>query len=105
MSQWEAWIVTVLGTGVVFIGLVACIVFINLSSRLSRRISWGEEGPGHAGAAEAPAAAATAVAPETGPPLPPDVLAAIATVLELERKLYLNRPGSRVTLRRPALPR
>ena len=47
MSQWEAWTVTALGMAVVFIGLVACIVFIQLVSRLSRNIRWGEEGHGH----------------------------------------------------------
>jgi Na+-transporting methylmalonyl-CoA/oxaloacetate decarboxylase gamma subunit len=101
MSQWEAWVVTALGMGVVFIGLVACIGFIRLFSRVSARVRWGEEGHGHGALAPAPAPAAEAPPAE---PVPADVLAVIAAVLEVERKLYLNRPGSRVTIRRSARP-
>lgn len=101
MSQWEAWIITALGMGVVFVGLVACIAFIQLFSRLARRISWGEEGHGHG--APAPAAPAEAApVPVAAEPVPADVVAVIAVVLEVERKLYMNRPGTRVTIRRPA---
>ena len=103
MSQWEAWLITALGMSVVFIGLVACIAFIQLFSRLARHVRWGEEGHGHGAA---PAAAPVAEAPEpavvSAEPVPADVLAVIAVVLELERKLYMNRPGARVTIRRPA---
>lgn len=103
MSQWEAWIITALGMGVVFIGLVACIAFIQLFSRISQRVRWGDEGHGHGAA---PAAATVPAAPEPAAastePVPADVLAVIALVLELERKLYMNRPGARVTIRRPA---
>ncbi len=104
MSQWEAWVVTALGMAVVFIGLVACIAFIQLFSRLALRVKWGEEGHGHG----VPAAAAPAPAPPPdlppSEPVPADVLAVLAVVLEVERKLYLNRPGSRVTILRPARP-
>jgi Na+-transporting methylmalonyl-CoA/oxaloacetate decarboxylase gamma subunit len=106
MSQWEAWTVTALGMSVVFIGLVTCIAFIQLFGRISKYVPWAEEGHGH-GAAPAAAPPAQAPAPETSPqePVPADVLAVIAVVLEVERKLYLNRPGSRVTIRRhPSLP-
>jgi hypothetical protein len=34
--------------------------------------------------------------------VPADVLAVIAAVLEVESKLYLSKPGSRLTIRRPA---
>ncbi len=102
MSQGEAWIITALGMGVVFIGLVACIFFIQLFSRLARRIRWGEEGHGHGAAPPAAAEAAPEAAPPVGEPVPADVLAVIAVVLELERKLYMNRPGARVTIRRHA---
>jgi len=85
----------------VFIGLVACIAFIQLFSRVSRNIKWGEEGHGHgAASAPAPAPAAPDLAPSE--PVPADVLAVITAVLQVERKLYLNRPGSRVTIRRTA---
>lgn len=103
MSQWEAWVVTALGMGVVFIGLVACIGFIRLFSRVSARVRWGEEGHGHGAATPAPAPAPAAEA-APAEPVPADVLAVISAVLEVERKLYLNRPGSRVTIRRAARP-
>lgn len=101
MSQWEAWTVTALGMAVVFIGLVACIAFIQLFSRVSRNIKWGEEGHGH-GAAPAPLPAPAAPDLTPSEPVPADVLAVITAVLQVERKLYLNRPGSRVTIRRSA---
>jgi Na+-transporting methylmalonyl-CoA/oxaloacetate decarboxylase gamma subunit len=102
MSLWEAWIVTALGMSVVFIGLVACIGFIRLFSRISRYVPWSEEGHGHGSPAPqmaAPAPPAAIVSPE---PVPADVLAVIAAVLEVERTLYMNRPGARVTIRRHA---
>jgi len=102
MSLWEAWIITALGMSVVFIGLVACIGFIRLFSRISQYVPWSEEGHGHGAPAPqvaAPAPPAAVVSPE---PVPADVLAVIAAVLEVERTLYMNRPGARVTIRRPA---
>ena len=102
MSQAEAWIVTALGMTVVFIGLVLCIAFIQLFNRIARRITWGE-GHGHEAA---PAAAASVPPPPAvaAEELPPDVLAVISAVLEVERTLYLGRPGSRLTIRRPPVP-
>ncbi len=105
MTQNEAWIVTAIGMTVVYIGLVLCILFIQLFSRISRRITWGEDGHGAHGA---PALAAPEPAPAlppdlpVGEPVPADVLAVIAAVLEVESKLYLSKPGSRLTIRRPA---
>ncbi|MCL4846341.1 MAG: OadG family protein [Acidobacteria bacterium] len=102
MSLWEASIVTALGMSVVFIGLVACIGFIGLFSRISRYVPWSEEGHGHGSPAPqmaAPAPPPAVVSPE---PVPADVLAVIAAVLEVERTLYMNRPGARVTIRRHA---
>lgn len=105
MTQLEALTVTVLGMAVVFIGLVACIFFIRLFGRLASRVRWGEEGHGHGATPAAEPAPAAQAVPPPSEPVPADVLAVLAAVLEVERKLYLNRPGSRVTLRRPALPR
>jgi len=101
MTQLEAWTVTGLGMVVVFIGLVLCIAFIHLFSRITRHITWGEEGHGAHGAAPEPAPAVPADLP-LGEPVPADVLAVISAVLEVESKLYLSKPGSRVTIRRPA---
>ena len=93
MSQSEAWIVTALGMAVVFVGLLLCVAFIQLFSRISTRLTWGEGLHGEATRAPAPAAAPLAE------PVPADVLAVIATAIEVERKLYLSRPDAR----RPAM--
>ena len=92
MSQSEAWIVTALGMTVVYIGLLLCVAFIRLFSRLSARISWG--GGGHGAPAAAPAPAAPTPPAE---PVPADILAVIATAIEVERKLYVSRPDARRT--------
>lgn len=102
MTQLEAWIVTALGMGVVFSGLMLCIIAINFFNRLAQKIKW-EEGHGHAAPAAAPApaieaAAAPLVAPSE--PIEPEILAVIAAALEIERRLYLGRSGQRLTLRR-----
>jgi Na+-transporting methylmalonyl-CoA/oxaloacetate decarboxylase gamma subunit len=99
MTQWEAWIVTGLGMAVVFIGLVLCIAFIQLFSRLARHVTWGEAS--HGGPAALPEPAAVPVlSPQPSEPVPAELLAVISALLEVESKLYLNRPGSRVTIRR-----
>jgi Na+-transporting methylmalonyl-CoA/oxaloacetate decarboxylase gamma subunit len=102
MSQSEAWIVTALGMTVVYIGLLLCVAFIQLFSRIAARISWGEGGHGEAAHAAAPTAAPVA---ETAlaDPVPADILAVIATAIEVERKLYMSRPDARPASRRPAL--
>jgi Na+-transporting methylmalonyl-CoA/oxaloacetate decarboxylase gamma subunit len=94
MSQSEAWIVTALGMTVVYIGLLLCVAFIRLFSRLSARISWG--GGGHGAPAAAPALAPAAPTPPAEP-VPADILAVIATAIEVERKLYVSRPDARRT--------
>jgi sodium pump decarboxylase gamma subunit len=92
MSQSEAWIVTALGMTVVFVGLLLCVAFIQLFSRISTRVTWGEGVHGEAGHTPAPAAPAAAPPSE---PVPADILAVIATAIEVERKLYLSRPDAR----------
>lgn len=101
MSTTEALTVTLLGMSVVFFGLVLCVAFIHLSHRVARRIPWTDHTPvGEpiASPAPIPAPAPTAVVPE---PPSPAVLAVIATVLEMEQRLYQGRPTSRLTIRRP----
>ena len=97
MSQSEAWIVTALGMTVVFIGLLLCVAFIQLFSRIATRITWGEGGHGEAAhaAGAAPAATETAAGGAPSEPVPADILAVIATVVEVERKLYVSRPDAR----------
>ena len=101
MSQSEAWIVTALGMTVVFIGLLLCVAFIQLFSRIAKRVSWGEGAHGEASHAGPPAAPEPAAA--LSEPVPGDILAVIAAVVEVERKLYLSRPDARQAPRRPAL--
>jgi Na+-transporting methylmalonyl-CoA/oxaloacetate decarboxylase gamma subunit len=96
MSQSEAWVITALGMTVVFIGLLLCVAFIQLFSRLAARISWGDGPHSAPAAASAPAPGSPAVPAE---PIPADILAVIATAIEVERKLYVSRPDAR----RPAL--
>ena len=96
MSQSEAWIVTALGMTVVFVGLLLCVAFIQLFSRISKRITWAEGGHGDAPYGAAPAAAPEAAAGGApSEPVPADILAVIATVVEVERKLYVSRPDAR----------
>jgi Na+-transporting methylmalonyl-CoA/oxaloacetate decarboxylase gamma subunit len=102
MSQSEAWIVTALGMTVVYIGLLLCVGFIQLFSRIATRITWAEGGHLEA-APSAPSAPATEPAAMPSEPVPGDILAVIAAVVEVERKLYLSRPDARQTPRRPAL--
>lgn len=100
MNPSEAWLITFLGMTVVFIGLVLCISFINFFNRLARHITWdGAHGHEAPAAAPAPAPAPAEPVPATpGEPIPPDVLAVIAATLEIERRLYMSRPGQRLTL-------
>lgn len=104
MTQLEAWIVTFLGIGVVFSGLILCIIAINFFNRLARKIKWEEAGHGHG--APAPVAPAPVMPAATPPPampsepIEPEILAVIAAALEIERRLYLGRSGQRLTLRR-----
>ncbi|MFO7694901.1 MAG: OadG family protein [Vicinamibacterales bacterium] len=101
MSQSEAWMVTALGMTVVFVGLLLCVAFIKLFGRLSTRVTWGEGGHGHA-SPDAAAVPAAAPAVESSEPVPADILAVIATAIQVERKLYVSRPDTRQAGRRPA---
>jgi Na+-transporting methylmalonyl-CoA/oxaloacetate decarboxylase gamma subunit len=101
MSQSEALIVTALGMTVVFVGLLLCVAFIQLFSRIAKRVTWGEGVHGEAALAVPPPAAAEPAA-VPAEPVPADILAIIATVVEVERKLYVSRPDLRQAPRRPA---
>lgn len=106
MSQAEAWTVTALGMLVVFTGLVLCILFIRLFNRVAGRVAWADGGHGGRAAHGAPAQAEPAPAPPpdlpAGEPVAADVVAVITAVLEIESKLYLPKPGARLTIRRAA---
>lgn len=95
MTHAEAWIVTFIGMSVVFFGLLLCVFFIQAFNQLARRLEAGQ-----APHDEAPVAAPPASGPSE--PVAGDILAVIATVLEVERKLYSSRPDAGLPLRRPA---
>lgn len=104
MSTIDALTVTLLGMSAVFTGLVLCIVFIHLFKRIALRIRW--EGHGHTStpspSADAAPVAESPVAPAVASePVGAEILAIIATVLEVERRLYPSRPAARLTIRRP----
>jgi Na+-transporting methylmalonyl-CoA/oxaloacetate decarboxylase gamma subunit len=104
MTAAEAWTVTGLGMAVTFLGLAICIGFIRLFGVIARHVGDGEP-HGAAPHGAAPPQVAALAAPEAPPPaepVPAPVLAVIAAVLDIERALYMNRPGSRVTIRRTA---
>ena len=103
MTQSEAWVVTALGMTVVFVGLLLCVAFIKLFGRLSTRISWGEGAHGAAAAGAPPAAQPIPAAIVPPDPIPADILAVIATAIEVERKLYVSRPDARRDGARPDL--
>lgn len=110
MNQLEAWIVTALGMSVVFAGLVLCIIAINAFNHLAKHVKFegahAQSAPAHpkaethahesVSATGAAPAAPMAITPEPSP----EVLAVIATALEIERRLYLGRQGQRLTLNR-----
>lgn len=102
MSAIEAWIVTFLGLGVVFFGLVLCILFIQLFGKIATKVTW-------TGAHSAPAVPVAAAAPAEPPaevpsePVPPEIQAVIAAALEIEQRLYTGRNQQRLTLRRNEL--
>jgi len=101
MSQSEAWIVAALGMTVVCVGLVLCAALIQLFSRIAARVRWAEGVHGEAAHGPAPAAGHAAAGPPSEP-IPADILAVIATAIEVERKLYMSRPDARLASRRPA---
>lgn len=98
MSASEAWLVTFLGIGVVFFGLVLCILFILLFGRIATKITW--TGAHSAPAAPAPAPPAEPLAETHSEPVPPEIQAVIAAALEIEQRLYTGRNQQRLTLRR-----
>lgn len=102
MSSIEALTITALGLGVVFTGLVLCVVFILLLERVARRIAWdGLAVHGTVAPHRVPERLAEPTPPQ---PIPPEVRAVIVAVLEVERALYVGRYRSRLTLTRPPVP-
>ncbi len=95
MDLSEALTITALGMGVVFVGLILTsllIVAFSVVPRLLERRS-----------AEATAMPAPDRQPApTGEPVPPEVLTVIATVLEVERRLYHAGQRGRLTISRAA---
>jgi hypothetical protein len=101
MSQSDAWNVMLLGMVIAFAGLACTMVLARVYGRIARHLHAAD-------AVRAASAPPAEVAPGARPDLPPsepvpdDVLAVIAAVIEVEQKLYLSRPGARLTIRRTA---
>lgn len=93
MPLGEALLVTVLGMGVVFFGLMLCILAINFFNRLARHIHWGEHGAPEVPPAPEPVQAVTPMES-----VEPEILAVIAAAIEIERRLYQGHPNQRLTL-------
>jgi len=106
MSTPEALIVTLLGMGTVFLGLVLCISFINVFNRVAKRVKWEGYVHGHAGHAEpepktaVPAAVEPIPVPKQLEPPTPEILAVIASALEIDQRLYQTSGVQRLTIRR-----
>ena len=89
MELSDALTITGLGLVVVFSGLLltaALITSFSIIPHLLQRVSRISSG--------------AKVQPTTlqGPPVPPEVLSVITTVLEIERRLYHADPGGRLTI-------
>lgn len=92
MELSDALIITALGMGMTFAGLILTSLLI-LSFPLLGRLT------GQA-AESAPAAGAAPPPPAAVPAPDPDVLAVIAAVLEVELRLYHSLQGQRLTIAR-----
>lgn len=101
MSASEAWLITALGIGTVFFGLVLCILFINLFGKLSGRISWtGAHTPSTPPNPVVPVEAIEQFRDTDSDLVTPEVQVVIATVLEIEQRLYRGCNEQRLTFRR-----
>jgi Na+-transporting methylmalonyl-CoA/oxaloacetate decarboxylase gamma subunit len=89
MDIWDALTISLLGIGVVFLGLIFTSLLISSFSTIPRLFARKEK-----------PAPATATAPAAGPPveIDPDILAVLTTVLEVELRLHAGRHGQRLTI-------
>ena len=107
MTFLEALYISVLSVSVVFSGLVLIISFINVFNRATKHIEWeGAIEHNRAPAqpkADGPAEKASVQPPAPKKPVPapsPDVFAVIATVIEIEQRLYQSHGHQHLTIRR-----
>ncbi|MCL1893741.1 MAG: OadG family protein [Holophagaceae bacterium] len=106
MTQLEAWIVAALGMSVVFLGLVLCIAFINVFNRVAKHVKWEEHGhhdappPVQKAEASASSEPVMAIAKVHVDPPTPEILAVIATAIEIDLRLYQSHGDQRLTIRR-----
>jgi hypothetical protein len=100
MAQTDAWHVALFGMAIVFAGLAGTMLLAQAYGRIARHVK--ETAAVTPAAAPPLAAPAAAGRPDLPPsePVPDDVLAVIATVIEVEQKLYTSRSGARLTIRR-----
>lgn len=91
MALSDALTITFLGLAVVFCGLLLTAALISSFSVIPRLVN---RRPGASSTGEAPSSTAQ------GPPITGEILSVIATVLEIERRLYHADPGGRLTITR-----
>ncbi len=89
MELSDALTITVLGLGVVFSGLLLTALLISSFSFIPRLFSGRSRPSGSDGI--------SAALPQE-PPISPEILSVITTVLEIERRLYHADPGGRLTI-------
>lgn len=87
----DALSITLLGMGVVFSGLILTATMIWSFSALPQLLS----------RAAAQTQPLPSDSPEEGAPVPPEILAVITTVLEVEKRLYGSRPIQPESLEKP----
>ncbi len=88
----DALTITLLGMAVVFCGLLLTATLIWSFSAVPAAAARIRRGT-------SPGAATVDPVTDT-PPVPPEILAVITTVLEIERRLYRSDPGGRLTITR-----
>ena len=89
MELSDALMITVLGLGVVFSGLLLTALLISSFSIIPRLFS---------GKARPNSDDEETTSRSPGPPISPEILSVITTVLEIERRLYHADPGGRLTI-------
>ena len=98
MSLSDALTVTGLGIGVVFLGLILTNGMIFCFSLVSRLGQWFKGRKEKAPVSAAPAAAAEEKT-GTAPPVNPDIVAVLTTVLEIEFRLRASLHAGKLTIK------
>ena len=106
MSLLEAVFISIVCFSCVFLGLILCMLFIHGFNKVANKIKWeGGQGHGHHAPTTTPSKAQTGdgaalvAGPKFEPPTP-EVLAVIASAIEIDYRLYQGSGHQRLTIRR-----